>query len=95
MGQTALVRYALTRGSRITKGRAARTRPPALHARRNENAHGFRDRGVLVREGVAAKFTEVEALAALARGELEEQFENLTKPIGTSNPDCASHFQTA
>jgi hypothetical protein len=50
---------------------------------------------MLVRSGVAAKFTEVEALAALARGEQEEQSENLTKPIGTNNPDCASHFQTA
>jgi hypothetical protein len=43
----------------------------------------------------AVKFTELEALAALARDEQEEQSENLTKPIGTNNPDCASHFQTA
>jgi hypothetical protein len=49
---------------------------------------------VLVRSGGAAKFTEVEALAGLALGEQEEQSENLTKPIGTNNPDCASHFQT-
>jgi hypothetical protein len=42
-----------------------------------------------------AKFREFEALASLARGEQEEQSENLTKPVGTNNPDRASRFQTA
>jgi hypothetical protein len=58
-----------------------------LHARRNETAKALVIEACLLVQERRAKFTDVEALAALCTARIT--------PIDTNYPDCTSHFQIA